>query len=121
MDDLRWKRFLKSDLWVSWWKYTLYTRPCKLIDVGTGRALNIKQRIKMEKPKFDDLVSFLSDFGLKITISNKIVGKDDSTVETTWRCTAESKNLYINRFSDVSVRDVVESVVLDFLKEVKYS
>ena len=105
--------FVKYVKFKKWWANCLSKRPNKLIDFNTRNSMTLNKRVILEKPKVDDLCSFLTDEGLDILFHN---------TEKGWICKVNKSTPQFNivKYAETPSR-VIKLAALDYLKEDVYN
>jgi hypothetical protein len=111
MNRPRYEILLRYRLFRNWWAKTLANRKNNLYDFETGQPMDIKKRIFQEKPKLDDLFSFL--------VAHKVWNHDVSydMIQENYRCEifrADPPARVVAR--GLNATDAAEAAVIQFLK-----
>uniref|UniRef100_A0A6H1ZAJ7 Phage protein n=1 Tax=viral metagenome TaxID=1070528 RepID=A0A6H1ZAJ7_9ZZZZ len=93
-----------------WWENKLKSRD-NIIDLRTGESMSIEERMKLIRPKVDDVAEFISDYEVEIKIY-KPIG------EKSWMCRiSRTSDMPINiHRSDSTPTRVLILAVSEFLK-----
>lgn len=111
MGKPRYEILMRYRLFRNWWAKALSNRKNNLYDFDTGAPMDMKKRIFKEKPKIDDLFSFL--------VAHKVWTHDVSynLIERNYRCEVYREVPQIRVVGKgLTASAAVEAAVIQFLK-----